>query len=120
MARADKSNKTEESAGRKAKPSMPDQADWIWADPKSLKVNPEFQRLIPLQSREEYRALNESIQAEGCRDPLTVWKGHNVVLDGHTRRDLCIEHKKQVKVREIEFPDEKAATQFILQIQRQR
>jgi hypothetical protein len=97
-----------------------DQADWHWADPKSLKVNPAFQSLIPTQSRGELLALEQSIQAEGCRDPLLVWKGHNVVLDGHTRRELGIKHKKQVKVREVELPDEKAAIEYILQIQRQR
>src|SRR5436305_6162409 len=96
------------------------QTDWYCAEPKSLKVNPAFQSLIPLQSRGEYLALDQSIQAEGCRDPLLVWKGQNVVLDGHTRRDLCIQHKKQVKVREVELPDEKAAMEYILQIQRQR
>ena len=105
------------AATRKAKADAP---DWTWADPKGLKVNPKFQRLIPLQSRGEYLALGESIKAEGCRDPLLVWKGHGVVLDGHTRRDLCIEHGKKVKVREIELPDENAATQFILRIQRER
>lgn len=105
------------AASRKAKP---DAADWTWADPKSLKVKPEFQRLIPLQSKEEYRALSESVEREGCRDPLLVWKGHGIVLDGHTRRDLCIGFEKKVKVREIDLPDEKAATEFILQIQRQR
>jgi hypothetical protein len=42
------------------------------------------------------------------------------VLDGHTRRDLCILHGKQVKVREVELPDARAATAFILQLQRQR
>jgi hypothetical protein len=97
-----------------------DKADWRWADPKTLKVNPAFQSLIPLQSRGEYLALDQSIQEEGCRDPLTVWKGRNVVLDGHTRRELCLKHKKQVKVREVELPDEKAAVEYILQVQRQR
>ena len=112
---------TEESPrARRSKPASTRPDDWTWADPKALKVNPEFQRLIPLQSRGEYLALSESIQAEGCRDPLLVWKGHNIVLDGHTRRDLCIEHEKKVKVREIELADEKAAVEFILQIQRQR
>ena len=76
-----------------------DAGDWKWADPNGLKVHPDFRRLIPLQSRGEFKALEQSIQAEGCRDPLLVWKGRNVVLDGHTRRDLCIHHKKQVKVR---------------------
>jgi hypothetical protein len=97
-----------------------DHADWRWAEPKTLKVNPAFQSLIPLQSRGEYLALEQSIQEEGCRDPLTVWKDHNVVLDGHTRRELCLKHKKQVKVREVDLPDEKAAVEYILQVQRQR
>jgi hypothetical protein len=100
--------------------SPPDQPDWRWADPKSLKVNPAFQSLIPLQSKGEHRALEQSIQAEGCRDPLLVWKGRDVVLDGHTRRELCMGYKKKVRVQEIDLPDEKAAVEFILQIQRQR
>src|SRR5262245_47296576 len=56
-------------ASRKTKPGT---ADWRWADPKSLKVNPKFQRLIPAQSRAEYLALSESIKTEGCRDPLLI------------------------------------------------
>lgn len=121
MKTQERSKRPKKAAGpEQVKPESPDDADWTWADPKSLKVKPEFQRLIPLQSRGEYLALSESIKEEGCRDPLLVWKGHNVVLDGHTRRDLCIEHGKQVKVREVELPDEKAATEFILRIQRQR
>ena len=97
-----------------------DAGDWKWANPNGLKVHPDFRRLIPLQSRGEFKALEQSIQAEGCRDPLLVWKGRNVVLDGHTRRDLCIHHKKQVKVREVELPDERAAVEYILDLQRQR
>ncbi len=108
------------STSRKAKAEPVDQADWTWMEPKSLKMDAEFQQLIPLQSRGELLALEESIKAEGCRDPLTVWKGHNLVLDGHTRRELCMRHKKQVKVREVELADRKAAIEFILQIQQQR
>src|SRR4051794_15562490 len=61
-------------------------------------------------------ALNKSIQVGGCRDPFLVWKGQNITLDAHPRRELCIQHKKQVKVREVELPDEKAAIVYILQI----
>jgi hypothetical protein len=53
-----------------------DTADWHLADPKTLKVNPAFQSVIPLQSKGELLALEESIRAKGCRDPLTVWKGY--------------------------------------------
>jgi hypothetical protein len=116
-----KPQKTNRDPGaRKAKPAAAGRAERNDVDPKSLKVNPAFQRLIPLQSREEYLSLSGSIRAEGCREPLLVWKGRNVVLDGHTRRDLCIEHGKKVKVREVELADEKAAVEFILRLQRQR
>jgi len=94
--------------------------DLRWVDPATLKVEPAFQRLIPLQSRGELLALDESIKVEGCLDPLLIWKGRNIVLDGHTRLGLCIKYKKLVPVREIDLPDEKAATEYILDIQRQR
>ncbi len=94
--------------------------DWYLTDPKSLKVNQDFQSLIPMQAKGELMALEESIKTDGCRDPLLVWKDHSTVLDGHTRRELCMKHKKQVKVRELELPDEKAAVEYILQIQIQR
>ena len=106
--------------GRNGKADPADQDEVRWVDPKTLKVEPEFQQLIPLQSKGELLALEESIKAEGCRDPLFVWKGKNIVLDGHTRRELCIKHKKQVKVREVELPDKEAAVAFILEVQRQR
>jgi hypothetical protein len=60
------------------------------------------------------------IKEEGCREPVTVWKGRGVVLDGHTRRELCIFHEKPVKVREVELPDARAAAAYVLEIQRQR
>jgi hypothetical protein len=110
----------EPAHGQTDSTTLPDQQDWRLAAPKTLKVNPAFQSLIPMQSKGELLALEQSILAEGCRDPLLVWKGHDIVLDGHTRRELCLKHKQQVKVREIELPDEKAAVEYILQIQRQR
>jgi hypothetical protein len=121
MKKEDKAEQPElETSRRKKGSSPPDPTDWTWADPKNLKVDSEFQRLIPLQSKGELLALEESIEKEGCRDPLLIWKGRNILLDGHTRRELCIKHDKQVKVREIELSDEKAAVEYILQIQRQR
>jgi hypothetical protein len=57
-------DKTEEESGTA-------EQDWRWADPKSLKVNPAFHAIIPLQSRGELLALEQSIEAEGCRDPST-------------------------------------------------
>jgi hypothetical protein len=54
------------------------------------------------------------------RDPLLVWKSAGILLDGHTRRELCIKYKKRVKVREVELADRAGAVAFILRIQRER
>ena len=74
----------------KADSSAP--TDWYWIDPKRLKVHPEFQRLIPVQSRGELLALEQSIKDEGCRDPTQVWKWQNIILDGQARREFCIKY----------------------------
>src|SRR5262249_54938813 len=71
----DKAEESENQVGsRDGKTDPADQDVWTWADPKTLKVKPEFQRLIPLQARGELLALEESIKMEGCRDPLLIWK----------------------------------------------
>ncbi len=120
MKTSEKTQQPEDSVNDQNRSTLADEPDWTLADPKGLKVKPEFQRLIPLQSKGELTALEESIKVEGCRDPIVVWKGHGIVLDGHTRRELASKHKQQVKVREVELPDEQAAIDYILQIQRQR
>ena len=62
MAKADKASKAEEkSDGGNTEPNSTSHSDWHWADPKNLRVNPVFQSLIPLQSRGEFMALEQSI-----------------------------------------------------------
>ncbi len=49
-----------------------------------MRVNPEYERLIPRPSADEYGALKESIQQSGIREPVSVNKD-GIILDGHTR-----------------------------------
>jgi N6-adenosine-specific RNA methylase IME4 len=56
----------------------------------NLKINPEYEALLPKLSKEEYEALKESIKREGQHYPIIV----NVdleVLDGHHRLKACQE-----------------------------
>lgn len=49
-----------------------------------LRIDPEFEALIPQLSDDEFRQLRENIISEGkVRDALIVWG--NVILDGHNR-----------------------------------
>ena len=50
-------------------------------------IDPEFRKLIPPLDTDEYNRLQESIAAEGCRDPLVVW--HDILLDGYNRYEIC-------------------------------
>ncbi len=53
-------------------------------DPDVL-IDEEFKSLIPPHTAEERSLLREKLSREGCRDPLVLWKGRRVVLDGMVR-----------------------------------
>ena len=53
----------------------------------TLKIDKEFQSLIPPLSSEERELLEANIVADGCRDPIVVWQG--TVIDGHNRHEIC-------------------------------
>lgn len=55
----------------------------------SISIDVEFQALIPPLSAEERSQLEANIIADGCRDPLVVWAGHDILLDGHNRHAIC-------------------------------
>jgi N6-adenosine-specific RNA methylase IME4 len=52
-----------------------------------IRIDPEFQALIPPLRPEERAQLEANIAAEGVRDPLVVWDG--VLLDGHNRYEIA-------------------------------
>jgi hypothetical protein len=52
-------------------------------------TDPEFQAIIPPLQPEESAALEASIKEHGCRDPLIIWAGHDVIIDGHNRHEIC-------------------------------
>lgn len=80
-----------------------------------LNINPEFRDLIPRLSADEYKGLEESIIADGCRDALIVWNG--TVIDGHNRYKICTENNIEFEVAEIDFADESEAKIWIIKNQ---
>ena len=51
-----------------------------------MVVDPEFRSLIPPLSPEEYNMLEENIISDGIvHDPIIVWAGHDIIVDGHNR-----------------------------------
>lgn len=52
-------------------------------------IDPEFQAIIPPLQPDEIAALEASIVQYGCRDPLIIWSGHDIIVDGHNRYEIC-------------------------------
>ncbi len=83
-------------------------------------VDPEFQALIPPLTAAELASLHASLDIDGCVEPLLVWKGHNLLIDGHNRLVYCRSNRIPFKVREKAFPDREAVKDAIIRIQRGR
>ncbi len=56
---------------------------------QQIIIDPEFEKLFPPLSQESYLALEKNILADGCREPLVVWKQTKKLIDGHHRLSIC-------------------------------
>ena len=55
----------------------------VTLNPNLIRIDDELKQLIPSQTQHEYELMKESIQEEGLRDPLILWK--KTLVDGHHR-----------------------------------
>jgi N6-adenosine-specific RNA methylase IME4 len=88
-----------------------------------LIVDPEFRSLIAPLAKERLEGLEHDLLRDGCRDALVAWRqegGYAVVLDGHSRLEICLRHNLpyRIKVLDLESGDE--AKRWILENQRNR
>lgn len=80
-----------------------------------LKIDKEFQALIPPLSQEELKQLEENIKSDGCRDALVIWGG--VIIDGHNRYRICQENDIPFKTEEKGFDSREEAIEWIIRNQ---
>lgn len=55
-----------------------------------IRIDNEFQSLIPPLTADEFKGLEESVLKEGCRDKLVLWG--DILIDGHNRYSICQKH----------------------------
>jgi ParB-like chromosome segregation protein Spo0J len=85
-----------------------------------LTEDPAFKGLIRPLTASELAALTEDVRFHGPRDPLVVWKGKNIILDGHHRYEICLKYDIPFQVVELEFPNDTEAKIWMLKNQRGR
>jgi ParB-like chromosome segregation protein Spo0J len=71
-----------------------------------FKTREEFRKLLTPLTVEEYKTLEESICRDGLREPLVVWKEKGILVDGHTRHDICKKHGRKFRIIEMPFDNE--------------
>ena len=76
-----------------------------------LTVDCEFRDLIRPLLKDEYRHLEAALLADGCREPITVWKG--IIVDGHNRYEICTRLNIKYKVSNMSFESEEDAISLL-------
>ncbi len=79
---------------------------------QELKIDPEYESIIPKLTDEELRQLEENLLADGVLAPLVVWNG--TIVDGHNRYRIAQKHPElQYEVVEKFFADRYACLAWI-------
>ena len=66
-----------------------------------LRLEPEFQFLLPPLSEAEQTGLEADILRRGILSPLVVWNG--ILVDGHHRYAICRKYSLPYSIRTLEF-----------------
>lgn len=77
---------------------------------KKIKIDPEFRDYMPVVEGDD---LEELIVRDGCRDPIILWEGHDILVDGHRRHAICEKHGLGFKVVEEFFASREDVLNFI-------
>lgn len=82
-----------------------------------IKMDKEFELVNRWMDADERGRLEESIIAEGCRDPIVVWKGSGVIVDGMNRYKICLENGIPYKIHLMDFENREEAMAWIIRNQ---
>jgi ParB-like chromosome segregation protein Spo0J len=85
----------------------------------SLRLNPEYQKLLPKMSEEEFAELKASIQEEGQHYPIVVNEDLEI-LDGHHRYRACTELGIEPDFEVRKFEDKLLEKKFVIEVNLRR
>lgn len=82
-----------------------------------IKIDKEFEALIPPLSSDEFQQLEANIMKDGIRDPLVVWPqddGTDILVDGHNRWKISARHSGiRFELVKMKFADRYEAIEWI-------
>jgi N6-adenosine-specific RNA methylase IME4 len=78
-----------------------------------IRIDPEFNTLIPALLPTEFAQLEANIIRDGCHEPLSIWDGEGILVDGHNRYKICTDHRIPFQTKAIKFADREHAKLWI-------
>ncbi len=78
-----------------------------------IQINKEYYDLVPRPSKIDYKSLKNSIENDGQQLPIIV-NQNGVILDGHTRNDICKELGINPIFEVMKFDDEFDEKRFVI------
>lgn len=88
---------------------------------KDITIDAELESLLPPLSEDENVELLKSIQRDGFTDPIIVWLGHNILVDGHNRHRIWtttgMSEDDAPEIIEKQFADRDAVKEWMLRRQ---
>lgn len=85
-----------------------------------MKIDTEFKSIATRLTDKKLKELEVDILANGIREPLVVWAGHDILVDGHHRYAIAQKHGLDFETVEQEFSSRYAVSLWIATKQLER
>ncbi len=83
----------------------------------NLVIDPEFKNLLRPLTPEEYEQLEKNLIQDRDFVAITIWKGHNTIIDGHHSYAIAQKHDIPYTIKEVELPTRSAVVQWMYNLQ---
>lgn len=90
------------------------------AKTRELHVNPEYKQLVPRASSAEYKTLETDMIEKGEATEAIIINKQDVILDGHTRYEICLKHGLFYRTEVREFESELDEKIFVVDVNLKR
>ena len=82
----------------------PDEPEEVKSSKETITIDPDFKNLLRPLTEEEFDQLEKNLLRDGS-PIITLWKGHNIIIDGHHTHEICLKHNIPFTTREIELAE---------------
>lgn len=87
----------------------------------TIKIEPELESFLPHLDKDTKELLEKSIvETGGPTEPIVVWKGKDILVDGHNRYEIATKLNLPFEIEQKDFTDMREVKLFMLQRQLSR